>query len=236
MCLKTYRARIMKVAALFSGGKDSVFALYIAQQYGWDITHLVSIFPENKESWMYHSVNIHLTKTLATALNIPSITKRTQGKKEEELTSLTHILSTLSIDGVISGAIASEYQRTRIEQVCHDLNLKSFTPLWHKDQTLLLTDMIHAGFIIKIVGIFADGFDESWLGKTIDKTALKELKTIQQTKKINIAGEGGEYETLVIDGPLFHKRIILKSTKKQWRRDHGAFLVTETELEEKEHQ
>ena len=224
----------MNVAALFSGGKDSVFAIYIAQQYGWDITHLVSIFPENKDSWMYHSVNIHLTKTLAEAINIPLVTQMTKGEKEEELSSLQHVLSTLEIDGVISGAIASEYQRTRIEQVCHELKIKSFTPLWHKDQALLLQEMIKAGFIIKIVGIFADGFDESFLGKTIDQQTLSELKQIQKEKKINIAGEGGEYETLVVDGPIFQKRMILKDTEKQWKRDHGILLVKKPELEEKE--
>ncbi len=224
----------MKVAALFSGGKDSVFALYIAQQYGWDITHLVSILSENKDSWMYHSVNIHLTKILAEAINIPLVTQTTKGEKEEELSSLKHILSTLKIDGAISGAIASEYQRTRIEQVCHELKIKSFTPLWHKDQALLLQEMIKAGFIIKIVGIFADGFDESYLGKTIDQHILSELKQIQKEKKINIAGEGGEYETLVVDGPIFQKRMILKDTEKQWKRDHGILLVKKAELEKKD--
>jgi len=224
----------MKVAALFSGGKDSIFAIYIAQQYGWDITHLVSIFPENKDSWMYHSVNIHLTKTLANALNIPLISKETKGEKEEELSSLKDILSTLDIDGVISGAIASEYQRTRIEQVCHDLKIKSFTPLWHKDQALLLKDMIRAGFTIKIVGIFAEGFDENWLGKTIDTETFEQLQKIKEKNAINIAGEGGEYETLVLDGPLFQQQLILKETKKEWKRDHGKLFVTKTALKEKE--
>lgn len=230
--LKDISSMNMKVAGLFSGGKDSVYALYIAEQYGWDITHLVSIFSENKDSWMYHSVNIHLTKILAEALEIPLISKTTKGEKEEELSSLKDVLSTIDIDGVISGAIASEYQRTRIEQVCHDLSLKSFTPLWHKDQSLLLKDMINAGFIIKIVGIFADGFDQTWLGRTIDTQTYQELQKIQQ-KGINIAGEGGEYETLVIDGPIFKKKLVLSETKKQWKRDHGSLLVTNAFLEQK---
>jgi ABC transporter with metal-binding/Fe-S-binding domain ATP-binding protein len=224
----------MKVAALFSGGKDSVFALYIAQQYGWDITHLVSILSENKDSWMYHSVNIHLTEILAEAIKIPLVTQTTKGEKEEELSSLKHIISTLEIDGVISGAIASEYQRTRIEEVCHDLKIKSFTPLWHKDQALLIQEMIKAGFIIKIVGIFADGFNETFLGRTIDQETFSELQQIHKEKKINIAGEGGEYETLVVDGPIFHKRIILTETEKQWKRDHGTLIVKKAELAEKE--
>ena len=101
----------MKVAALFSGGKDSIFATYIAEQYGWNVTHLVSLIPDNKNSWMFHSVNIHLTDLLAEAIGIPLIKKATNGKKEEELTDLKNILKNLNIDGVISGAIVSEYQR-----------------------------------------------------------------------------------------------------------------------------
>ena len=94
--------------------------------------------------------------------------------------------------------------------------------------------MIKAGFIIKIVGIFADGFNESFLGRTIDQETFSKLQQIQKEKKINIAGEGGEYETLVVDGPIFQKRIVLIDTEKQWKRDHGTLLVKDARLEEKE--
>lgn len=223
----------MKVATLFSGGKDSVFALYIAEQYGWDMTHLVSIVSPNKDSWMYHSVNIHLTELLAKAIDIPLISQTSNGQKEEELISLKEVLSTLDIDGVVSGAIASEYQRTRIERVCYDLGIKSFTPLWHKDQALLLKDMVQAGFIITIVGIFADGFDEAWLGRTIDEETINDLEHLKETKGINIAGEGGEYETLAVDGAIFKKKLILKKIEKQWKRDHGYLSVINAGLKDK---
>ena len=154
----------MKVAALFSGGKDSVFAIYIAKQWGWDISHLVTIHPKKQDSWMFHSVNIHLTEKLAEAIDIPLIKKQTKGEKEEELKDLKEILKNLNIDGVISGAIASEYQRTRIEKICHELDIKSFAPIWHKNQELILREQVNAGFKIIIVGVFAYGFDETWLG------------------------------------------------------------------------
>ena len=141
----------MNVAALCSGGKDSLFAVYIAQQYGWEVTHLITLIPENTESWMFHSLNIQLTELIAEAIQIPLVTKKTKGEKEDELKDLHSILGTLPIDGVISGAIASEYQRTRIERVCYDLRIKSFTPLWHKDQELILRQQYQAGFISMIV-------------------------------------------------------------------------------------
>src|SRR4030042_2924535 len=109
----------MKVAALFSGGKDSTYAIYIAQQYGWNVTNLVTIISENKDSWMYHTLNIHLTEKQAESMNIPLVKKVTKGEKEKELDDLEEILKDLDIDGVISGALASEYQRTRIEKICY---------------------------------------------------------------------------------------------------------------------
>ena len=221
----------MNVAALFSGGKDSVYSIYIAQQWGWNVTHLVTILPENKDSWMFHSINIHLTEKVAEAIDISLIKKHTKGEKEKELNDLKYILKDLEIEGVISGAIASEYQRTRIEKICHELKIKSFTPIWHKNQQLILRDQVDAGFNIIIVGVFAHGFDKTWLGKTINEKTINELKKLRGKFSINEAGEGGEFETLVLDGPIFRKKIVLDEITKEWKRDSGILEVKKVHLE-----
>jgi diphthine-ammonia ligase len=221
----------MRVAALFSGGKDSVFAVYITQQYGWEMSYLVTLHPEKSDSWMFHSINIHLSELLAETLGIPQVKKSTKGEKETELLDLKHLLQGLEIDGVVSGAIASEYQRTRVEKICDELDLKSFTPLWHKNQELLLRDQIKAGFHIIVVGVFASGFDETWLGKTIDEEAINTLIHLNKKYGINIAGEGGEFETLVLDGPMFHKKLVIDEFVKEWNRDSGIFQVKRAHLE-----
>jgi ABC transporter with metal-binding/Fe-S-binding domain ATP-binding protein len=223
---------LMRVAALFSGGKDSVFAVYITQQYGWDVTHLVSLLPKKPDSWMFHSLNIQYTDLLAKALDIPLVKRATTAEKEAELDDLTQVLQGLEIDGVISGAIASEYQRTRIEKICDELGIKSFSPLWHKNQELLLRDQVKAGFHIIIVGVFAEGFDETWLGRTIDEKTIDALVSLQKKHGINIAGEGGEYETLVLSGPLFSKRLVIDESEKEWNRDSGVFQVKKAHLED----
>jgi diphthine-ammonia ligase len=222
---------LMRVAALFSGGKDSVFAVYITQQYGWDVSHLVSLLPEKPDSWMFHSINIQFTDLLAKALGIPLVKRTTNGEKETELSDLKHLLQCLEIDGVISGAIASEYQRTRIEKICDELGIKSFTPLWHKNQELLLRDQVKAGFHIIVVGVFAEGFDETWLGKTIDEETIDALVYLNKKNGINIAGEGGEFETLVLSGPLFSQRLVIDESLKEWSRDSGVFQVKKAHLE-----
>jgi len=221
---------VMKVAALFSGGKDSVFSIYIAQQYGWDVTHLVTLESENKDSWMFHSINIHLTDLLAEALGIPLMKRTTKGEKENELEDLQRLLQDLPIDGVISGAIASEYQRTRIERVCDVLGIKSFTPLWHKKPEILLRDQLHAGFKSIIVGVFANGFDETWLGRQITEETIGQLLEHQEMFGINVAGEGGEFETLVLDGPIFTKRLVIDESEREWRRDGGVLQVKSAHL------
>jgi len=221
----------MKVAALFSGGKDSVFAIYIAEQWGWDISHLVTVHPKKQDSWMFHSVNIHLTEKLAEAISIPLVKRQTKGEKEEELKDLKEILKNLNIDGVISGAIASEYQRTRIEKICHELEIKSFTPIWHKNQELILREQINAGFKIIIVGVFAYGFDETWLGKTIDGKTIDAVIQLRKKYAINAAGEGGEFETLTVDGPIFKRKLVLDETSKEWKRDSGILRVNKAHLE-----
>ena len=220
----------MKVAALFSGGKDSVYAIYIARQYGWRVTHLITLTSEKQDSWMFHTININLTDKLSEIIDIPLIKKTTRGEKEEELKDLKEILKDLSIDGVISGAIASEYQRTRIEKICYELGIKSFTPLWHKNQELLLREQVKAGFKVMIVGVFAHGFDESWLGRIIDDPCIDEIVKLHKKHGINTAGEGGELETLVIDGPIYKKKLILDDVSKEWRRDNGVLIVKKTHV------
>ncbi len=221
----------MKVTVLFSGGKDSTFSLFIAQQWGWDITHLVTLIPQNTESWMFHSLNLDLTRLLAESLGIPHVSRRTKGHKEDELADLTALLEPLPIDGVVSGAIASEYQRTRIERVCDRLGLKTFTPLWHKDQGLLLQDQLNAGFSIMVVGVSAEGLTKDWLGRLLDQAALAELQKLHETKGVNIAGEGGEYETIVLDGPILHQRLVIDEQEKHWTRDSGTLVVKKAHLQ-----
>jgi len=221
----------MRVAALFSGGKDSIFAVYITKQFGWEVSHLVSLLPEQSDSWMFHSINIHLTDLLAQALNIPLVKQATLAKKEDELGDLRQVLEPLDIDGIISGAIASEYQRTRIEKICDELGLKSFTPLWHKHQELLIREQVKADFHSIIVSVSAEGLDETWLGRTIDERTIDALIHLHQKHGINIAGEGGEYETLVLSGPLFSKRLVIDTSEKRWHRDSGVLEVKTAHLE-----
>ncbi len=219
----------MKAVALFSGGKDSTYALYIAMQQGFEIEKLITIFPREKESYMYHIPAVERTRYQAQAMDIPQDIY-TIGDSPEEL---KNILANYDVDAVISGAIASNYQKTRIEEVCTSLGLLSYTPLWGKEQRILLEDMLLAGFRIMIIAVAAYGLDEPFLGKILDYALLSQLEEVERRYSINISGEGGEYETYVLDAPFFKKRIEIEDMELQWHGTRGQVLLKKMKAVEK---
>jgi len=223
----------MRVAALVTGGKDSALALYRALKLGYEVKFLVTMLPQREDSWMFHFPNIHLADLFAKAVEIPLVKAETVGIKETELKDLKKLLATLDVEGVVSGAISSRYQKERIDRVCQDLNLKSVAPLWQEDSMRLLKEIINLDFEVIIVGVYAYGFDQRWLGRKIDSTALKNLVELNDKYQISLVGEGGEYETLVLDAPFFNKRIQVLQTERIWENYSGYLLVKEAKLVEK---
>ena len=224
----------MKVAVLYSTGKDSSYALYLAIKQGHEIVSLVSIKSQAHDSFMYHVPNIHLTELCAEAMDLPLIVGETEGVKEDELQELKEILTDLKeregIEGVVSGALASRYQFERVQKICQDLGLKSINPLWQKNQEEYMRELIKAGFKVLVVGVYAQGLDEKWLGRIIDEKALEELIELNRKFKISIVGEGGELETFVLDCPLYKKKIKIVEAVKTWNGVRGEYLIKKAEL------
>ncbi len=223
----------MRVAVLVTGGKDSALALHRALKQNFEVRHLVTMIPQREDSWMFHSVNIHLTDLFAEAVGIPLVKSETAGIKEMELTDLKELLATLDIEGVVSGAILSNYQKERIDRICRELGLESIAPLWHENPMNLLKEMISLDFEAIIVGVYAYGFDESWLGRQIDSATISDLARLNKEYQVSLVGEGGEYETLVLDASFFTKRIRLLEVEKVWEDYRGHLLVKKAELADK---
>jgi len=227
----------MKLAVLYSGGKDSTFAIWKALEQGHSIECLVTIKSLSKDSYMYHVPNIDLAKLGAEAMGYPLIMVETAGKKEEELKELEGILAELAesgrIEGILSGAVASKYQSERIGKIAQNLGQKSLTPLWGLDERELMDEMVSAGFEVMVVGVYAGGLDEKWLGRLINAEALAGLAALKEKFKISLVGEGGEIETLVTDCPLYKKRIEILDSKKAWDGSRGELEIMKAELAEK---
>ena len=227
----------MKLGALFSGGKDSTYAIYKAMKEH-EVVCLIALRSLNPESYMFHVPAFEHIEKQAEALGIPLILVETKGIKEEELEDLKNAIAKAkekyNIQGIITGAVASTYQASRIQKICDDLGLKAINPLWQIKQMDLLKDLIKDKFEVIITGIAAYPLDESWLGRKLDENMLKELEKLEKEYKINVAGEGGEFETLVIDSPIHKKIIELVATEKEYSDHHGILKITKLKLSRKD--
>jgi len=220
----------LRLAALISGGKDGMLALHHAVWEGHEVAYLVSMLPGREDSWMFHVPNVHLTPLIAEALGIPLVSRRTSGLKEEELEDLRAVLADLDIDGVVSGAVRSRYQKERIDRICHQLGLVSYAPLWGRDELSILRELLDEGFEVIFVGVFAEGLDGSWLGRRLDEKALEDLLALREQYGISLVGEGGEYETLVLDAPLYKSRLELVNYEACWDGYTGVLKVLSARL------
>jgi diphthine-ammonia ligase len=218
----------MKLGVLFSSGKDSCYAAYLAKNLGYKISCLITIISENKESYMFHTPSVTLTDNQARLMKTPIIKVNTKGKKEEELDDLKkaikYAIKKYKINGIVTGAIESVYQASRIQMICNELKIECFNPLWQKNQLGLLEELIKNNFEIVITGVFAYPLDKSWLGRKIDREFIEDIKKVHNKYKINLSGEGGEYESLVLNCPLFSKRLEIKDyrdieEKNSWVRE-----------------
>ncbi|AIU68879.1 hypothetical protein TEU_00195 [Thermococcus eurythermalis] len=224
----------MRVAVLYSGGKDSNYAFYWALKQGFEVKYLVSMVSESDESYMYHVPNIHLTELQARAIGIPLVKGFTSGEKEKEVKDLKAVLEGLKIDGVVAGALASEYQKRRVDRVAEELGIESFAPAWHRDPVDYMRELIEI-FDIVMVGVSAYGLDKGWLGRKIDGKALEELVRLHERYKVHVAGEGGEFETFVRDAPFFKAKIVFDEVEKKWSECNysGVLEVKRAHLEKK---
>ncbi len=223
----------MRLAVLLSGGKDSLLALQKARE-NHEVVCLISLYSENDESYMFHVPNIHITKAQSQVMNIPLIIKKTKGQKEKELQELESAIKQAKeeyeVEGIVSGAIKSTYQSSRIEKICKKLDLWSFNPLWLRPQLEILNDIIKNNFKVIISGVFAYPFDKEFLGKIIDEKIIDKLKEFGEKYKINEAGEGGEIETTVLMTPFFEKEIIVIDSETTYDKYAGTYFIKKYEL------
>jgi ABC transporter with metal-binding/Fe-S-binding domain ATP-binding protein len=223
----------MRLASLFTGGKDSTYATRLAEEGGDEVELLVTMYPRRMDSWMFHTVNIGLAPMVAEAFGIENIIAETSGEKEKELDDLRRALDSLDIDGLVSGAIASTYQRRRVDRICEELGLIHKAPLWGKDGFDLLREMLSNGLVIIITAVAAHGLDETWLGRVLNKEAAEELRNLNESFGVNVCGEGGEMETLVLDAPWFSKMLRIVKAKPIWDGLRGNYIIEEVKLQNK---
>lgn len=210
----------MRALSLLSGGKDSFMAAQIAQEQGYDIEASLTVIPE-EFSMMFHYPNAAKAEQVASLLRVPWYTT-----SESKFKFAIEQFAGKGIQAVISGAIASEYQKTRIERLCTKLGIESYTPLWKKDQKDIMNEVLQRGIRAMIVSVSAEGFDDNDLGRIVNENYIEDLEARNLKYGFNISGEGGEYETFVL-GASGTKQLEVTKSKKVWEGSHGYFIIEE---------
>ena len=228
----------MKLASLYSGGKDSNYSIFEVQRLGHDVLCLVSIIPEISDSLLFHFPNIQLTQALAQAIDLPIRNfQSSTSRLENEMSVLENALSTVKdefgIEGIVHGGISSMFQKRNFEKVCDGLQLSVYSPLWNLNPSNYLHQLIDEKFKITIVGVSALGLGKEWLGITLDRDNVKTLESLSRKYGFNLNFEGGEAETLVVDCPIYKKKLEIKEGIVKWFGDNGIFEIIDYELIDK---
>lgn len=223
----------LRVGALFSGGKDSAYAAWQASKDD-ELACLVTLFPKSEMSFMFHYPNLKWTRLQAEAIGVPQLTATTEGVKEEELDDLRSALgdamSKYRLEGVYTGALASVYQKKRVERICADLGLKCISPLWGMDPEAHLRRLVADGFSVMMVSVSALGLDQGWLGRMLDEGSINELVALGKRYRFHVGLEGGEGESFVLDAPSFSRRVEVRSATKHWSGDSGYLEILDAVL------
>ncbi|XP_028252167.1 diphthine--ammonia ligase isoform X2 [Parambassis ranga] len=221
----------MKVVALISGGKDSCYNMMQCVAAGHRIVALANLRPahtDELDSYMYQTVGHQAIELYADAMELPLYRRtiqgssldtsrnysETEGDEVEDLYQLLHLVKEKEgVEAVSVGAILSDYQRVRVENVCLRLGLQPLAYLWRRDQESLLTEMISSDLHAILIKVAAFGLDpEKHLGKPLADMEPY-LKQLSQKYGVHICGEGGEYETFTLDCPLFKKKIVIDAAE-----------------------
>ena len=226
----------MKLAALFSGGKDSTYSIYKAKQMGHDVRCLITLFPKSANSHLLHFPNIKLTKLQSETLKIPQIASTL---KSDESSEEMNVLKTLlekakldfQIDGLVHGGISSEFQKKSFEKICEENNLNIITPLWGINPREYMDSLLNSNFKFILTSVSSDGLDETWLGKIISEDDVSLLSNLSSKYGFNLNFEGGEAETFVTDCPIYSHPIKINKSQTIWDGYRGRFEIEDAGLD-----
>ncbi len=225
---------VYTICSLFSGGKDSTYALHWGVLKGFHIKCLVTLKPRRIDSWMFHYPGIDVTRLQAKALGIPQVFMETTGEKDKELRDLERAfniaINEYGIEGVLTGALLSDYQRMNINIIAEKLGLRVYSPLWRKKQEEYMRELVASGFKFIITSIDTLGLPPKFLGKVLTRKDIEDIVQLAKTYGFNPAFEGGEAETLVLDAPLFRKVLVVNGRKIRVGEYSWRFIIENVEL------
>lgn len=229
----------MDVAILYSGGKDSTFAIQHAVEKGWNIKYLVSVKPARKDCFLFHFATVEQTKELAKMLNIPHFyVKCRVADPVKEAGIVKEVIENnqkkMRIDAVVLGGTGlQETQLKSIQNALRPLKVEAFASHAGEEHDLIMEEMLNNGYEILITQIASDGLKE-WLGKIVTKENFSQLKKDSIKYGFHIGFEGGYADTLVTDCPIFPQRLVIEDMSITYDDNYcGHVVVNKCRMENK---
>jgi diphthine-ammonia ligase len=224
----------MTVTALVSGGKDSIYSAYLADTQGMAVDELVVLTPADPDSMMFHTPNLSMVALQAQAWGKATRAVQVRGTSEKDEVEAVRAALAGSDGPVVSGAIASAYQWSRLQSVTYELGRPLYCPLWGKDPGRVVREEISAGLEIRLVHLAAEPLTPELLGQRLDLAMVGEIERRgREVRPVHVAGEGGEYETLVTDVPDWRHRLVLDRVEPEHQGSASRLVVREAHLEPK---
>lgn len=217
----------MKVAILFSGGKDSCQAVDFCKKKGWEVKALIAVKPKNTEAYLWHYATVEWSTLSAEAMGIPLIlVKCNEIGPEEEAKELEEVFRDIRIDALALGGVGLQKTQIRaVRDVAKKFGIEVLVPYEEYTSEELLDEEIRSGHDILITDVAADGLGPEWLGRRLDKETIEELKTLSENYGFDPLGEGGSFNTFVVNGPTFKKKIEFVNSTKVWDdKTHSGYL------------
>jgi diphthine-ammonia ligase len=221
-----------RVFVSWSGGKDGCLALYRAKSSGMDVRYLANMVSEDGQRSRSHGIRAAVVKRQAEALGIPIVQQRTTDENYEA--SFVTMLREFKREGIVSGVFGDiDFlpHREWVEKVCRKARLEAYLPLWNENQQKLMEEFIDAGFKAVVITVKAELLEKEVLGKVVNREFMAYLAGLD--RGITPCGEAGEYHTLVVDGPIFKKRLEIVKSEKITRGEYHFLEILETRLKAK---
>jgi len=197
----------MKAAALFSGGKDSLYAVYLVEKQGVTVDNLITLLPTLP--WPSpHAENVEDLKILAESMGkrLAIVDFKIEGAFVEALKSL-------EVDALVAGDINVEAHLAGLKDVCNKTGLELLEPIYGRDTSELFHEIFSLGFKALITGVNLKYLGEEWLGFTISKETGASF--LSKIGSVDPLGENGEFHTLVLECPLYAKPFKVKSVERK---------------------
>jgi uncharacterized protein (TIGR00290 family) len=212
----------VNVVVSWTGGKDGCYACYKSMAEGYKVTHLLNF--RNMKKIGSHEINPKIIQAQSEAIGIPLIQKDFFSYEQEFKKVVLDLRAEgARIDGAVFGHI--ETHKALVDRICQDLNIDLLLPIWKQDSTNILTEIVDSGFEVFLVSVKDGLLGKEWLGRRIDDGFISDLRDLNES--IDPCGENGEFHTLVTDGPIFKKKIIITKSEPVLREGYWFLNISE---------